>query len=93
MSLLDTQSFGDVSHPGLGGLRPWPARMTGLIAWRNLVHDRVRFLVTIVGIAFSTLLMGMQLGMLVNFMHTISAVVDRSGADLWITAHGVKTVD
>lgn len=67
--------------------------MTGLIAWRNLVHDRMRFAVTIVGIAFSTLLMGIQLGMLVNFMHTISAVVDRSGADLWITAHGVKTVD
>ena len=31
------------------------ARMTGLIAWRNLVHDRMRFGVTIVGIAFATL--------------------------------------
>ena len=92
MSLSDAQSL--ERTPGRAApARCLRARMTGLIAWRNLVHDRVRFGVTIVGIAFATLLMGIQLGMLVNFMHTISAVVDRSGADLWITAHGVKTVD
>jgi putative ABC transport system permease protein len=92
LSLSDAQSLEHA--PGRAATaRFWSARMTGLIAWRNLVHDRVRFGVTIVGIAFATLLMGIQLGMLVNFMHTISAVVDRSGADLWITAHGVKTVD
>ena len=71
----------------------WRAGLTGLIAWRNLSHDRVRFAVTIIGIAFSTLLMGIQLGMLINFMHTTSNLVDHSGADLWIAAHGVKTVD
>jgi putative ABC transport system permease protein len=92
LSLSDAQSLEHA--PGRAATaRFWSARMTGLIAWRNLVHDRMRFGVTIVGIAFATLLMGIQLGMLVNFMHTISAVVDRSGADLWITAHGVKTVD
>jgi putative ABC transport system permease protein len=37
--------------------------------------------------------MGIQLGMLVNFTHTTATVVDHSGADLWIAAHGVKTVD
>ena len=37
--------------------------------------------------------MGMQLGMLLNFMHTTSILVDHAGADLWITAHGVRTVD
>ncbi|WP_294535394.1 ABC transporter permease [uncultured Rhodoblastus sp.] len=92
MSLSDSQSL--ERTPGRAAPAcVWRARMTGLIAWRNLVHDRVRFGVTIVGIAFATLLMGIQLGMLVNFMQTISAVVDRSGADLWIAAHGVKTVD
>jgi putative ABC transport system permease protein len=69
------------------------SRMTFLIAWRNLVHDRIRFAITIVGIAFSTLLMGVQLGMLLNFVHTVSIIVDNAGADLWITAKGVPTVD
>jgi putative ABC transport system permease protein len=69
------------------------ARMTLLIAWRNLVHDRIRFAITLVGIAFSTILMGIQLGMLLNFVHTISTIVDHAGADLWITAEGVPSVD
>src|SRR5256885_5909033 len=69
------------------------ADLTLLIAWRNLVHDRLRFTVTLVGIAFSTILMGIQLGMLLNFMRTISTIVDHAGADLWIAAHGVPSVD
>lgn len=67
--------------------------LTLLIAWRNLVHDRMRFAVTLIGIAFSTVLMGLQLGMLLNFMHTISTIVDHGGADLWITAQGARSVD
>lgn len=69
------------------------ADLTLLIAWRNIVHDRLRFTVTLVGIAFSTILVGVQLGMLLNFMRTISTVVDHAGADVWIAAHGVPSVD
>lgn len=69
------------------------ANLTLLIAWRNLVHDRLRLAVTLVGIAFSTILVGIQLGMLLNFVHTTSTIVDHAGADLWITAPGVPSVD
>ena len=31
--------------------------------------------------------------MLLNFMHTTSTIVDHAGADLWIAAHGVRSVD
>ncbi len=47
----------------------------------------------ITGIAFSTQRMGIKLGMLLNFMHTTSILAGHAGADLWITAHGVRTVD
>lgn len=93
MSLSNTQSLEQTPERGATAAAGWSPRLTGLIAWRNLVHDRVRFGVTIVGIAFATLLMGIQLGMLVNFMHTTSTLVDHAGSDLWIAAHGVKTVD
>jgi len=71
----------------------WHSDLTLLIAWRNLVHDRVRLAVTLIGIAFSTILMGLQLGMLLNFMHTTSTIVDHAGADLWVAAHGVRSAD
>jgi putative ABC transport system permease protein len=67
--------------------------LTSLIAWRNLVRDGIRFIVTLVGIAFSTVLMGIQLGMLLNFMDTTSVIVDRAGADVWIAAQGARSVD
>ncbi|HLX17849.1 MAG TPA: ABC transporter permease [Bradyrhizobium sp.] len=84
---LRRSSFNHV--PALG----WHSDLTLLIAWRNLVHDGVRFVVTLIGIVFSTILMGLELGMLLNFMHTTSTIVDHAGADLWITAHGVRSVD
>jgi putative ABC transport system permease protein len=80
-------------HSQRRALPQWHSGMTLLIAWRNLVHDRVRLLVTLIGIAFSTILMGLELGMLLNFMHTTSTIVDHAGADLWVTAHGVRSVD
>jgi putative ABC transport system permease protein len=69
------------------------AGMTLLIAWRNLCHDRIRFVITLVGIAFSTILTGVQLGMLLNCINTVSIIVDHAGADLWVTAIGVPSVD
>ena len=71
----------------------WRSDLTLLIAWRNFVHDRVRLAVTLIGIVFSTILIGLELGMLLNFMHTTSTIVDNAGADLWISAHGVRSID
>jgi putative ABC transport system permease protein len=45
----------------------WHSDLTLLVALRNLVHDRVRL-----AVAFSTILMGLQLGMLLNVKHTTS---------------------
>jgi putative ABC transport system permease protein len=81
------------THFGRLPVSEWHADLTLLIAWRNLVHDRIRLAVTLIGIAFSTILMGLQLGLLLNFMHTTSTIVDHAGADLWVVAHGVRSVD
>lgn len=66
---------------------------TSLLAWRNLAHDRARFIVTLVGIVFSVVLMGVQMGLLVGFAQTASSVVDHGDADLWVTAIGTTNVD
>jgi putative ABC transport system permease protein len=64
-----------------------------LIAWRNLVHDRARFVVTLIGIVFSVVLVGTQIGLLLNFISATSMMVSRSGADILIAAPGVRSFD
>lgn len=66
---------------------------TSLLAWRNLSHDRARFIVTLIGVGFAVLLMGVELGLLVGFARTTSGLVDHSRAALWITPAGTTNVD
>ena len=66
--------------------------MTGL-AWRNLVHDKVRLAVTVTGIVFAVVLIVVELGLFVGFTTTTSGLIDRSGADLWITAPHVPYIE
>jgi putative ABC transport system permease protein len=74
-------------------LVPLPRTMTGRLAWRNLAHDRVRFIVTLVGIVFSVVLMAVQCGMLVGFAETAAALVTHAGADFWVVSRGTSNVD
>lgn len=66
---------------------------TTLLAWRNLSHDRARFVVTLVGVLFAVLLMSVELGLLLGFARTTSGLVDHTQADLWITPAGTTNVD
>ncbi|HSX62264.1 MAG TPA: ABC transporter permease [Tahibacter sp.] len=66
---------------------------TSLLAWRNLSHDRARFVVTLVGVLFAVLLMGVELGLLLGFARTTSGLVDHTSADLWVTPAGTTNVD
>jgi putative ABC transport system permease protein len=63
------------------------------LAWRNLIHDKVRFLVTLTGIVFAVVLIVVQLGLFLGFTTTTSSLIDRSGADLWITAARVPYIE
>jgi putative ABC transport system permease protein len=67
--------------------------ITSRLAWRNLVHDRARFVVTLVGIVFSVVLMAVQTGMLLGFAETAAAVVTHAGADFWAMSRGTANVD
>lgn len=67
--------------------------MLGLLAVRNLFHDKIRFAVTIIGVVFSVVLLAVQLGLFVGFASTTSNVIDHSGADLWITRQGVPFIE
>src|SRR2546421_4224219 len=67
--------------------------MSSVLALRNLVHDRVRLVTTLVGIVFAVVLINIQVGLFLGFAKTASGLIDHSGADLWITPLGTRDVD
>src|SRR5262249_13307845 len=64
-----------------------------MLAWRNLVHDKVRFAVTLTGIVFAVVLIVVELVLFIGCTTATSRLVDRSGADLWVTAPRVPYVE
>jgi putative ABC transport system permease protein len=63
------------------------------LAWRNLVHDKVRLAVTLTGIVFAVVLIVVELGLFLGFTTATSSLIDRSQADLWITAPRVPYIE
>ena len=63
------------------------------LAIRNLIHDRVRLLVTLVGILFSVVLVSVQLGVYFGARQMIINMIEHSEGQLWITAYGATSFE
>src|SRR5579872_1946962 len=63
------------------------------LAWRNLFHDRLRFVATLVGIVFSIVLVMVQMGLYLGFGRMVTAMIDHASADLWIVTRGAKSFE
>jgi putative ABC transport system permease protein len=59
------------------------------LAWSNIAHDRMRFVVTVLGIMCAVFLMIFEGSMLLGFMRAASKIIDSTDADIWITGRGV----
>jgi putative ABC transport system permease protein len=64
-----------------------------MLAIKNLVHDRVRLLITLVGITFSVALILIQVGMFFGMTANSSTVIEHSEGDLWIMARNSQNFD
>jgi putative ABC transport system permease protein len=60
------------------------------LASRNLIHDRLRFVATVVGIVFSIVLVTVQMGLYLGFGEMVTTMIDHASADLWIMPTGTK---
>ena len=60
------------------------------LAFRNLFHDRLRFIATVIGIVFSIVLVTVQMGLYLGFGRTVTTMIDHASADLWIMPRGTK---
>ena len=69
------------------------SHMTLIIALRNLMHDKVRLVVTLTGVVFAVVLIAVQSGLFVGFTSATSAVIDNTDADIWVCARGMRNFD
>jgi putative ABC transport system permease protein len=60
------------------------------LALRNLVHDRLRLIATVIGIVFSIVLVTVQMGLFLGFSRMVTTMIDNASADLWIMPRGTK---
>ena len=60
------------------------------LARRNLFHDRLRFIATIIGVVFSIVLVTVQMGLFLSFDRMVTTMIDHAHADLWIVPRGTK---
>ena len=60
------------------------------LASRNLFQDRLRFSASLLGIAFSVVLVMVQMGLYFGFSGMITTMIDHTSTDLWIVSSGTK---
>ncbi|WP_245422187.1 ABC transporter permease [Rhodoplanes serenus] len=64
-----------------------------VLASRNLFHDRVRLVTTVIGIVFSVILVTVQIGLFLGFERMVTTMVDHAEADLWIVPRGTRNFE
>ena len=89
-SVLQQADINDVMFMNIGTAGRLLPQGTDMLAFRNLLHDRVRFLVTLVGIVFSVVLSAVKVGLFLGFTRATVGAIDRSNADLWMASKGAN---
>jgi putative ABC transport system permease protein len=63
------------------------------LARKILLHDKTRFAVTVMGVAFAVALVFVQVGLFEGLLSNASITIERSAAELWVTARSAPNVD
>ena len=63
------------------------------LAIKNLLHDKLRFAITVSGVAFAVTLVFVQVGLFLGLLYNASVTIDRIPADLWVTSRNTANID
>ena len=87
---LQQADINDVMFMNIGTAGRLLPQGADMLAFRNLLHDRVRFVVTFVGIVFSVVLSPVKVGLFLGSTRASVDAIDRSNADLWMASKGAN---
>src|SRR5271156_3258441 len=63
------------------------------LATKILLDDKTRFATTVSGVAFSVMLVIVQVGIFLGMLENASITIERMEADLWVTAKNTPNID
>jgi putative ABC transport system permease protein len=63
------------------------------LATKNLLHDKLRFAITVAGVAFAVTLVFTQVGLFLGLMDNATVTIEHIDADLWITSKNTPNID
>lgn len=63
------------------------------LALKTLLHDRLRFVITVSGVAFAVTLVFVQAGLFAGILGNASVTIRNLDADLWVTPKNTANVD
>lgn len=63
------------------------------LARKNLLHDRLRFVITVSGVAFAVTLVLVQVGLFLGLLGKATITIENSRADIWVTSRETPNVD
>lgn len=63
------------------------------LARKNLLHDRLRFVITVAGVAFAVTLVLVQVGLFLGLLGKATVTIENSSADIWVTSRETPNVD
>lgn len=63
------------------------------LALKTLLHDKLRFAITVSGVAFAVTLIMVQSGLFLGLLEKATVTIDRMEADLWVTSRNTPNID
>ncbi len=63
------------------------------IARKILLYDRLRFLITVSGVAFAVTLVLVQVGLFLGLLSSATITIEKADADIWVTSRNTANVD
>src|SRR5512134_117182 len=63
------------------------------LARKNLLHDRLRFVITVAGVAFAVTLVLVQVGLFMGLLGKATVTIENASADIWVTSKETPNVD
>lgn len=63
------------------------------LALKTLLYDRLRFAITVAGVAFAVSLVLIQGGLFLGILSNANVTIDHIDADIWVTPRGTPNID